>query len=95
MESSLGFIFTAKINLQEPNFAVIVSSQSQFPEVTHVIIVSRTRYKMNLCPYSSLNVKELLAQNKRDIGSLSDTNEIRTHNHLVHKRIPNHLAELA
>ena len=57
--------------------------------------MSRTRYKMNLCPYSSLTVKELLAQNRRDIWSLSDTNNIRTHNHLVQKRIPNHLVELA
>ena len=32
--------------------------------------------------YSSLNVKELLAQNKRDICSLSDSNRIRIHNQL-------------
>ena len=36
--------------------------------------------------YSYLNVKELLARNRRDIWSLSDNNEIRTHNHLVRQR---------
>ena len=41
--------------------------------------------------YSSLNVKGLLAQNRRDIWSLSDSNGIRTHNHLVPKRTLNHL----
>ena len=36
--------------------------------------------------YSCLNVKELLARNRRDILSLSDSNGIRTHNNLVRKR---------
>ena len=44
--------------------------------------------------YSSLNVKELLARNRREIWSLSDCNWTRTHNHLVHKRTLNHLAKL-
>ena len=44
--------------------------------------------------YSCLNIKELLARNRRDIWSLSDTNGIRTHNHLVRKRTPNYLAKL-
>ena len=35
--------------------------------------------------YSSLNAKEFLAQNRRDIWSLSDSNRIRTHSHLVRK----------
>ena len=42
--------------------------------------------------YSCLNVKELLARNRREIWSLSDCNWTRTHNHLVHKRTLNHLA---
>ena len=42
--------------------------------------------------YSCLSVKELFA---RDIWSLSDSSEIRTHNHLVRKRILKHLAKLA
>ena len=45
--------------------------------------------------YSCLNVKELLAQNKCDIWSLSDSNGIRTHNYLVCKTALNHLAKLA
>ena len=37
----------------------------------------------NVKELDNLNVKELLAQNRSDIWSLSDCNEIRTHNHLV------------
>ena len=44
---------------------------------------------------SCLNVKELLARNKRKIWSLSDCIWTRTHNRLVHKRTLNHLAKLA
>ena len=35
--------------------------------------------------YSCLNVKELLAQRRREIWGLSDCNWTGTHNHLVHK----------
>ena len=35
---------------------------------------------------SCLNVKELLARDRRDILSLSDCNGTGTHNHFVHKR---------
>ena len=45
--------------------------------------------------YSCLNVKEILAQSRRKIWSLSDCNWIWTHNHLVRKRTLNHLADLA
>ena len=44
--------------------------------------------------YSCLNIKELLAQNRRGISSLSDSNRIRTHNHLVHNETLNQLAKL-
>ena len=44
--------------------------------------------------YSCLNVEELFARNKRDIWSLSDSTEIRTHNNLIHKRTLNYLARL-
>ena len=44
---------------------------------------------------SNLNVKELLARKSIDIWGLSDSNRIRTHNHLVLKRTFNHLAKLA
>ena len=43
--------------------------------------------------YSCLNVKELLARNRRGIWTLSDNHGIRTHNHLVRKRTLNHLAK--
>ena len=45
--------------------------------------------------YSCLNVKELLAQSRREIWSLGDYNWTRTHNHLVWKRTLNYLAKLA
>ena len=45
--------------------------------------------------YSCLNVKELLAQSRREIWRLSDWNWTRTQNHLVRKRTLNHLAKLA
>ena len=45
-------------------------------------------------PCNSLNFKERLAQNRRNIGKLSDCNGTRTHNHLVCKRILNHLTKL-
>ena len=45
-------------------------------------------------PYSCLNVKELLAQSKCEIWILNDCNWTLTHNHLVHKRTLNYLAEL-
>ena len=45
--------------------------------------------------YSCLNAKELLAQNRHEILSLSDCNWNRTHNHLVRKRTLNDLAKLA
>ena len=45
--------------------------------------------------YSCLNVKELFAQSRRKIWSLSYCSWTRTHNHLVHKRTLKHLAKLA
>ena len=46
-------------------------------------------------PCCCLNVKELLARNRRHIWRLSDSNGIRIHNDLVHERTFNHLAKLA
>ena len=56
--------------------------------------MSRTSFRVN--PYSivCLYVKELFAWSSRHIWSLSDSNEIRIHNHLVRKRTLNHLAKL-
>ena len=61
----------------------------------YVIIMSHTSFRVNPHSIVCLNVKELLAQRRRHIWSLSDSNEIRTHNHLVHKQTLNHLAKLA
>ena len=54
------------------------------------VIMSRMNPHSIVC----LNVKELLAQSRRQIWSLSDCNWTRTHNHLVHKQTLNHLAKL-
>ena len=43
--------------------------------------------------YSCLSVKELLARNRRNIGSLNGCNRIRTHNHLVCQQTLSHLAK--
>ena len=45
--------------------------------------------------YRCLDAKKLLAQIKRDIWILSDSSEIRTHNHLVRQRTLTHLTKLA
>ena len=50
---------------------------------------------LRVTPCCCLNVKELLARNRRHIWRLSGSNGIRIHNHLVHKRTLNHLAKLA
>ena len=44
--------------------------------------------------YRYMNVKELLAQNRRDNCSLIGSNLTRTHSYLVCKRTLNHLAIL-
>ena len=44
--------------------------------------------------YSYLNVKKLLAGNRREIWSLTDCNGTQTQNYLVRKRTLNHLAKL-
>ena len=44
--------------------------------------------------YSCLNVKEILAQNKRNIKSLSSSIGTWTYNHLIRKWTLNYLAKL-
>ena len=56
----------------------------------HVTYLFQSEFTLHSC----LNVKELLAWNRRGIWSLSDSNGIRAHNHLVRKRTVNHLARL-
>ena len=55
--------------------------------------MSFKRFRVNP-QYSCLNVKELLAQSRCRISSLSDCNWTRTQNHLIHKWTLNHLAKL-
>ena len=47
----------------------------------HVLLVLQSESAL----YSCLNAKEVLARNRLDIWSLSDSNSILTHNNLVHK----------
>ena len=57
--------------------------------------MSRTSFRVNPHSIVCLNVKELFTWSRRHIWSLSDSNEIQTHNHLVRKWTLNHLAKLA
>ena len=52
------------------------------------------RFRVNPLSIVAWNVKKLFAQNRCDMWSFSDNNEIRTSNHLLCKRTPNHLAKL-
>ena len=56
----------------------------------HVTYAFQSEFTLYIC----LNIKELLAQSRLQILSLSDCNWIRTQNHLVRKRTLNHLAIL-
>ena len=61
----------------------------------YVIIMSRTRFRVNLLSIVCPNFKELLARSRCHTWSLSDCSGIRTDNHLVGKRTLNHLPKLA
>ena len=61
----------------------------------YVITISRTSFRVNPHSIVCLNVKELLARNRSHIWSLSDSNEIWTHNHLVRKGTLDHIAKVA
>ena len=57
-------------------------------------MMSCMSFRVNPHSIICLNVKELLAWSRHHIWSLSDSNVIRTQNHLVRKRTLNHLAKL-
>ena len=57
----------------------------------HVMYASHGEYKL----YIWMNVKELLARNRREIWRWSDRNGTRTQNHLVLKWTLNHLVKLS
>ena len=71
---------------QQPGYSAIYPTVCSY----HVTYVFQSEYTLYCC----LNVKELVAQNRCEIGSLSDCNETRTHNHLVPKGTLNHLVFL-
>ena len=58
----------------------------------YVIIMSKS-FGVNPHSIVCLNVKQLFAQNRNNIWSLSDSSGIWTPNHLVRKRTLNHLAK--
>ena len=61
----------------------------------YLIIMSHTSFRVNLHSIVCLNVKELLAWSRHQIWSLSGSNRIQTHNHLICQQTLNHLAKLA
>ena len=77
------------------NFAMQFCLFSLILTCFHVIIMSRTCFRENRHSIVCLNVKELLTQSRHHIWSLSDSNVIWTHNHLICKWTLNHLAKLA
>ena len=58
----------------------------------HVIIILRTRFRVNPHAIVCLNVKEHLARSRRHFWNSNDSNQIQTLNHFVRKRTLNHLA---
>ena len=80
-------------NSLEKVWMVVVSKIIQFWKYwLYVLIMSRTRFRVNPHSIVALNFKELLARNRREIWSLSDCNGTRTNNHLIRTRTLNHLA---
>ena len=59
-----------------------------------VVLVCEYAFPIESALCSCLNVKEPLAQSRREIWSLSENNWIRTDNHLVHKQTLSHFAKL-
>ena len=61
----------------------------------YLLLMSRTRFRVN--PHSVVPgmSKKILARNNRDLWRLSDCSDIQSHNHLVCKKTLNHLTKLA
>ena len=90
MGNLLYFIFLIwKIYCNE--YTIVTNEDYMTVCYCHVMYVFQS--ESTLC--SGLNVKEHLAWNRHDIWSLSDSNGIWTHNHLVHKWKLNHSAKFA
>ena len=76
--------------IQKANFIISYETKNVIVCPYHVTYPFQTESTL----YSCVDVKELLARNKRKIWSLSDRNGTRTHNHLVRKWTLNHLTKL-
>ena len=63
-------------------------------DIQNLVLRSCASFRVNPHFIVSLNVKEFLARSRCHIWNLSDSNGIRTHNHLVRKQTLNHLAKL-
>ena len=80
MQDSVRYLEKSVLKLHSNN-------NSHFPDITKnqflltVCYYHVTTDKSTLC--SCQNIKELLAQNRRDVWSSIDSNGIRNHNHLV------------
>ena len=79
----LSYYLKYRKNTESENAKVVKIKNGRIMTVCsyHVTYASQSESTL----YSCLNVKELLAQSRREILSLSDCNWTRTHNHLVHK----------
>ena len=69
-------------------------SLQHLPRNTKILKILIVWSRVNPHSKSCLNIKELLAQNRRNIWSLSDCNGTQTHNHLVCKRTLYYLVKL-
>ena len=81
-----------KVLKKEPNIKWRILT---FDCMLYVIIMSHMSFRMIQHSIVCLNVKGCLARGRCYIWSLSDSNRIRTHNHLVCKQTLNHLAKQA
>ena len=84
-------VTTYKLEMQKwPNdwdmLWILISTVHLAVSYYHVTYVVQSESTL----YSCLNIKELLTRKRRDSWSLNDSNEIRTHNHLLRKRTLNH-----
>ena len=76
-------------------FSSLVQQKGEPVVSLYFIIMSRT--SLRVIPHSvvCLNIKKHVAWSRHRIWGLSDSNEIRTHNHLVRTRTLKHFAKLA
>ena len=79
-----------KIHIKKhcPNYALLITHGYLLCSC----MLSSCHVHVSSTPYSCLNAKDLLAQSRCDILSLSDCNGIRSPNHIVSKLTVKHLA---